>query len=452
MDNLTQEIARFSCDWKYDEIVEHIPDLLAQHIIDSIGCALAAKNTLPANIGKEISFGQTPGKFAGKTLFNAQTMPLDMAAFINSCMIRNYDFNDRFPGGHPSDGLGAHLALAGSTKITGRELILSALITYETFIRITEASKLRERGWDQGFAVGISAVAGLSRLLGLSFEQTANAISITGSATVPLRVSRSGALTAWKNVATPFAARNATFAAMLAAEGMPGPDSIFEGRAGLFDNITGPFIIDPLPHQGGKIRFEEVQIKYWPLEASGQPVVWAALELRDKLGFSSIEEIEVIEIFCDSQGKHEIAGGPEKWNPQTRETADHSMPYIFARTFADGPPSIASFSEAKVLDPTLRPLMNKIVVTIDEDIEAMTRENLAVRVVTRMKNGTILEAKSRNPPGHPKNPMTSEEIATKFSKQAEPIIGSNRAQEITHAWAELKSAPDVRPLVSMLNI
>ena len=81
MDNLTREIARFSCDWKYEEIVEHIPNLLAQHIIDSIGCALVAENTLPANIGKKISFGQTPGKFAGKTLFSAQTMPLGYGRF-----------------------------------------------------------------------------------------------------------------------------------------------------------------------------------------------------------------------------------------------------------------------------------------------------------------------------------------------------------------------------------
>ena len=451
MDKLTEQIARFATDLRYDHLGDEIADLAAQHLIDGLGCALGAENTMPATIARTIADGQTAGKYAGRTLFAGRTMPLDMAGFINSCMIRNYDFNDRFPGGHPSDGLGAHYALAGTVPMDGKTFLTAALITYEIFIRLSEASQLRERGWDQGFAVGISTAAAMCRLFGLSFEQTANAIGMTASSTVPLRVSRSGELTAWKNVATPFAGRNGTFAAILAAEGMPGPGSAFEGRAGLFENVTGPFELTPFPNEGGPVRFTEVLIKYWPLETNGQPVVWAALDMREKIPPEKIGDIEHIEIFCDSFGKHEIGSEPEKWDPQTRETADHSMPYIFARALVDGPLTVASFDEGPVRDPALRPLMNKIEATIDDEIEALMPEHLIVRAVAKMKDGTIHETESRNPPGHPLNPMSNDDIAAKFRSQAEPVIGADRCGKVIEAWSGLKDADDLRPLIAMMD-
>ncbi len=451
MDKLTERIARFATELEIGHLQGRIPDLLSLHLIDALGCAISADRALPTTIGRNISYGQTQGKYGGRVLFRGGNMPLDMAGFINSCMIRNFDFNDRFPGGHPSDGLGPHFALAGAKRLEGKDLIVAALITYEVFIRLSEASRMRERGWDQGFAVGVATTAGLCRLLNLSLEKTANAIGMIASSSVPLRVSRSGALTAWKNVATPFAARNGAFAAILAAEGMPGPGSVFEGRAGLFENITGPFDLMAFPTESGPIRFPEVQIKYWPLEANGQPVVWAALEMRKKITSADIDDIEHVEIFCDSFGKHEIASEPEKWDPQTRETADHSMPYIFARTLVDGPPTIEAFSENLVKDPALRPLMNKIVATVDDEIEASMPENLIVRVVARLKNGKTFETESRNPPGHPLNPMTKGDISAKFNSLALPLIGPERCDAVISAWSDLRNISDTRTLIEMLD-
>ena len=85
----------------------------------------------------------------------------------------------------------------------------------------------------------------------------------------------------WKGCAGGNAARNAVFAAQLAAEGMTGPGHAFEGRDGLFDNATGTFTLDPFPNKGGAALVPRIQLKYWPVEANGQAVVWAALDLRD---------------------------------------------------------------------------------------------------------------------------------------------------------------------------
>lgn len=449
MDRLTEQIATFASALTFDSVGDEVAHTATQRLIDALGCALGAHDCQPAGIGRRLGAGQTPGKFAGRTLFADSVLPLEIAAFINSTMIRNFDFNDRFPGGHPSDGLGAHLAFAGASAIDGRRVLTAMVVTYEIFIRLSEASKLRTLGWDQGFAVAVSTAAGMCNLLGLSFEETAAAIGMTATASVPLRVTRSGELTPWKNVATSFAVRNAVFAALLASEGMAGPGNAFAGRKGLFENITGPFELAPFPKEGGDFQISRVLLKYWPLETNGQPAVWAALEMREKV---SPDEIEAIEVFCDDFTRFEIGSEPEKWDPKTRETADHSLPYIFARALVDGPITVASFDENAVRDPALRPLMQKIEVTADKDIQALSPETMAMRVVARARGGALHEVEIVNPLGHPQNPMQDADVERKFQALGEPIIGARRCREVFEAWWRVRDAADLRPLIRLLDI
>jgi 2-methylcitrate dehydratase len=452
MDQLTGQIAAFANGLRFDDLGDDVVHAATQRLIDALGCALGAHDCEPAEIGRRLAAGQTAGKFAGRTLFKDAVLPVEIAGFINATMIRNFDFNDRFPGGHPSDGLGAHLALAGMGGIDGKRFLTAMVVTYEIFIRLSESSNMRHLGWDQGFAVALSATSGLCNLLGLSVEQTANAIGITATATVPLRVTRSGELTPWKNVATAFAARNGAFAAMLASEGMIGPGSSFEGRAGLFDNVTGPFEIAPFPTEGGEFKIPTTLLKYWPLETNGQPVVWAALEMREKIQLDDIGSIESIHVLCDEFTRFEIASEPEKWDPQTRETADHSLPYIFARALVDGPLNVGSFDEALVRDAALRPLLQKIKVTTDPAIEALLPEVMMVRVIAQMTDGTSYEVEISNPLGHPANPMQDTDIEEKFRAQAAPVLGADRCGDALAAWWKVGEAPDMRPLIEGLDI
>jgi len=449
MDRITGQIAHFASGLRFEALTEPAVTAATERLIDALGCALGARDCGPAGIARTLAAGQAPGKYAGRALFTGEIVPLEMAAFVNSTMIRNFDFNDRFPGGHPSDGLGAHLALAGASETDGGRFLAAMVVTYETFIRLSKSSNLRGRGWDQGFAVAISTAAGICNLLRLSVEQTAHAIGMTATASVPLRVTRSGELTQWKNVATPFAARNGVFAALLAAEGMEGVGSAFEGRKGLFENITGPFEIDPFADAGGPFLIDQTLIKYWPLETNGQPAVWAALEMRDK---AAPETIEAIEVRCDAFTRFEIGSEPEKWDPQTHATADHSLPYIFARALVDGPITVASFAEAKVKDPALRPLMAKIAVVEDAAIEAMLPEHMALRVTARTRDGKMHEIEVVDPLGHPNNPMRKPDIEAKFTALAEPAIGAARCRQALDAWWDVRNAADLRPLIGLLDL
>ena len=447
MDSLTGQIATFASTLNFDHLGDEVTHLATQRLVDALGCAYGAHDCRPSQIGRTLAAGQTPGKYAGRTLFADSVLPLEMAGFINSCMIRNYDFNDRFPGGHPSDGMGAHLAYAGANPVDGKRFLAAMVVTYEIFIRLSESSNMRHLGWDQGFAVGVSSCAGIGNLLGLSTEQMANAIGMTATACVPLRVTRSGELTPWKNVATAYAMRNGAFSAMLAGEGLEGPPQPFEGRRGLFENVTGPFEIAPFATEGGEFRMNDVLIKYWPVESNGQPVVWVGLDLREKV---RPDDIESIDVWCDEFARFEIASEPEKWDPQTRETADHSLPYILARTLVDGPVNVASFDELLVQDPALRPLMNKITVETDPAYEERLPD-MIVRAVAKTSDGGTHEVEIVNPLGHPDNPMQDSDIEAKFRAQAEPVIGAARCGEVLPAWWQVKEAADLRPLVQMLD-
>ena len=109
---------------------------------------------------------------------------------------------------------------------------------YDIFIRFALSAQLRERGWDQGFGIGLATTAGASILLRLDAEQTRHALAISAVSNVPLRATRAGELSLWKGAATSYTAQAALFGTLLAAEGMTGPEAPIDGRHGLKELVT----------------------------------------------------------------------------------------------------------------------------------------------------------------------------------------------------------------------
>ena len=447
MDKVTSTIAGYASSLCFEQLDQPTIHAATRRLVDAIGCAVGARDCEPAQIGRRLAAGESPGKYPGRTLCFADRVGAEAATFVNTAMIRNFDFNDRFPGGHPSDCLGALLALAGAGEVDGRRFLTSMTVMYEIFARLSDSARLSRRGWDQGHAIGIATAAGICNLLGQPEAVAGHAVGIAAAANVPLRVTRSGALTPWKNAATAYAARNGVLAALLAAEGMAGPGNAFEGRDGLFEKITGPFELAPFPTAGGAALTPRVQIKYWPVETNAQPVIWAALELRTMVAAANIREIEVL---TSKFTWFEIGSEPEKWDPQTRETADHSLPYIFARALVDGPITVASFDEKAVLDPALRPLMSSIKVTVDDAIEALL-PRVVLRVRATTKDGRSHVVQVDDPLGHPDNPMQDADIAEKFLTLATPKLGRVRSTAALDAWMQVGAADDIAGLMGLLD-
>ncbi len=101
-------------------------------------------------------------------------------------------------------------------------------------------------------------------------------------------------------------------------------------------------------------------------------------------------------------------------------------------------------------DPSLRPLLNKITVTVEPAIEALLPD-MKLAVTVTMQDGTVLEVENTNPPGHPANPMSDEDTTNKLRLMSEPLIGAERCNEVIAAWGDVVNAPDLRPLIHMMD-
>jgi 2-methylcitrate dehydratase len=451
MDNLTRQIADFAAELSYKDLPEAVVAAATRFLVDGLACGIAAYDCESAKIGLRLARGTAPERYPGRLLLHGERSTAESAAFVNTAMIRDLDFNDQYPGGHPSDCLGAFLAIAESAGADGGRLLAATVIAYELFVRISDSTGLRYKGWDQGFAIGICTVAGVGYLLRLSPQQIAQAVAIITVANIPMRNTRAGELSLWKGAATAFATRNGVFAALLAREGMTGPDRPFEGKHGLWDLITEPFEFEPLPTAGGPYRSPDVQLKAWPVEYNAQLPVWAARELGAKVDWREIADIE---IGTYTFAYTEIGSEPEKWDPKSRETADHSMPYIFAKVLVDGTISVSAFDESAYRDPAIRPLMNKIHIHLDNEVNSLYPSVVAMKVKATTRDGRTISIFPRDPLGHTNNPMKDQDVRDKFTRTVEPVYGKEKTVLVLDRWWNIKDATsdEMREALVLLDV
>ena len=440
MDPILNTFAEFASTVGYRDLPPNAVQAAKERMLDALGCALGAYDCDTAQVGRSLAGPAARNDLAGRIIGSNDLVSADDAAFINSCMIRNLDFNDTYPGGHPSDALGAHFAVAPQIGASGERLIAAAVVAYEIFIRIQMKAQLREKGWDQGFGISVGAAAGLCNLMGLSREVAKHAIAITAVANMPMRASRAGQLSMWKGAATAYAVRNAVFGVQLAAAGMTGPEAPFTGRHGLTDLITGPIELPPFGKSPEDFFIPRAKIKYWPVVYNMQALVWCAIELRRKV---AVEQIESIDVETYWSAWHESGSEPAKWDPTTRETADHSLPYILAWTLRHGLIDHHAFVPEAYTDPSIRPLMNRVSVRIDDEFERDFPRVVHMRMTAKDHAGRSHQVYIRNPLGHEDNPVSPADLAEKFRRLVVPRLGEERTASALETWQRIEQLNDV---------
>jgi 2-methylcitrate dehydratase len=451
MDRTTETLARYVTSLGDDDLSPAAIHAASRHLIDTLGCALGGHGSEPAAIARRMA-PPWSGSPSARVLGGRETTTLEAAAFANAVMIRFLDANDTYiarGSGHPSDMLGAVLAAADARRVSGRDLVLATIAGYEVFGALADQVPLRDRGWDQGVFVAPAAAAGAGRLLGLAADQMANAIAIAATANVATRQTRAGDLAMWKGCATAVAAKAGLFAAELAAHGMTGPTAAFEGRHGLWEQVTGPFQLGAFGGRDRPFAIERTNLKFVATEYHAQAPVALALALRDRV---SPEQIQTIDVRTYAMAHSEIGSEPAKWDPRTRETADHSLPYMLAVAFTDGRIGPASFEPARYLDPGLRPLMNRIRVAEDPAFTGRFPGELVSELEVVTRDGDRLIERARFPKGHARNPMTDADLAAKFHALADDALTGPRASAVLEALWRLPDADRVGPVLDLLTI
>jgi 2-methylcitrate dehydratase len=424
-----------------------------RRILDSIGCAVAAMDSQPATIARGLAADTTSVRGASVVgLGTASSM--ELAAFANAVMVRYLDCNDTYftargGGGHPSDVISTAWAVGEAVGASGSDIIRAVILGYEVNGALASAVWLRERGWDQGLNVVAATAMMAGDLLGLGKDQLRHALALAVTPHIPVRQNRIGRLSMWKGSATAGAARNGIFAALLADRGMTGPAQPYVGRSGLWELVTGEFdLVLPLAREGSII--EDTAIKLRPAEFNAQAALDLVVDLREVVSVDSIESIDVQTYHL---AYHEIGMDRAKWDPQNRETADHSLPYLMAVALVDGYIDTESCAPDRVTDPSLRPLLNKITISERPEYTERFPAEFNVEITVTLRDGSTVVRHATHPHGHPRNPASDAEVEDKFRRLTATRGHAEQAicEEVRHAVAALDTAPDIRAVMKPLT-
>jgi 2-methylcitrate dehydratase len=365
--------------------------------------------------------------------------------------VRYLDCNDSYfspGGGHPSDMIPAVLAMADPVGCDGQTVITAIVLAYEVFCRLSDQVVAGDFGWDQGIFSVIGAACGAGKVMGLDRKAMDQAISLAIVPNLPLGVTRVGELSMWKGCAAACATRAGIFAAQLAQEGMTGPAEPFDGPRGLWDQSIGQQIaLDQFGGGPEPFGIAATSFKFFPSQIHTQGPIGLALELRSQVPAA---EIAAIRIRTYRAAVRSAATDPQKWDPQTRETADHSIPYLVATAFQDGAVTSASFTNERIHSPALRQLMSKM--TIEEDPEFTERfpEELTCWMEITNTSGQRCNAETAYPKGHRQNPLKDEELEAKFRHLAADTLPEPQCRAaLTQLWS-LEQAPNLRALFDSL--
>ena len=397
MDRTTTKLVDFTSKLTLDDLSDVARTAAKARILSTLGVSLAAFDVEPVRIARKLVQPVAAGPQA--TVFGSlQTCAPDMAAFVNSAMVRSLDMSDTYvmeAVSHPADAFPAVLAVAEAEGLDGADLLLATAIEYEAQCRFVEVVPYNQHGWDQTPVVALGAALGCGRLLKLTREQLANAIALAVVPNLALNQTRTGTLSMWKGMAGPQGARAGVFAAYLAREGMTGPEGVFEGKYGLWQQMMRGEEFDlPIPatFAGHTFAVQQTMIKSFPTRFNCQVPVFAAQKLRTML---DVSEIESLRIEAVRQAFARWTDVPEVWKPQTRETADHSLPCTVAMGLLDGTITPESMEGERFKDGDVLALMGKCSIELPDAFAAIAPAVRSCRLTARLRNGKTVVAEYR---------------------------------------------------------
>ncbi|MFZ4575636.1 MAG: MmgE/PrpD family protein [Phycisphaerales bacterium] len=465
---ISHTLAEWACGLKYEHLSAEAIHKAKLFWYDSLGCALGGSQTEDAKILLE-HHREMSGSHAGSgpcTSFvtGFKTNPVD-AAFLNNHMIRAMDYNDIYWKAdpcHPSDIIAAPLALCEMLGLSGRDLILATIIAYEVEMRLCEFGDpgIREYGWHHATLTAFAAPFAAGRVLNLTVDQMVQAVGISASRTFTPGAVTAGKLTNMKNTVDPWAARMGTESALLAKRGYSGPEHIFDGKEGLYavfghvqykgnpakfhtEKLTGN-----LPKgTGDHYKISDCGMKSFPIEALSHAPLTAMMKCVKENGLKPAEVAEIkVEVIARAA---DILGDPHKYRPDSRETADHSLPYCMAVGLVDGMVTPLQFREERVLDKSLIPVMDKVKVVANQEFEALFPKFQPSQVTITTTGGKSFTKRVDVPKGDPRDPMTEDEVGVKFRALGESVLGVDACKKLADAIMKLETIDNIRAFAAM---
>src|SRR5271165_3327641 len=453
-ETITATMSRWAAGLQYEQLSQDAVYQAKRFLLDSVGCALGGYQQHDVAIALDV-LNEIAGRGPATVIGTGERMDAVSASLANALMIRCMDYNDIYwkqDPSHPSDIFPAALACCERSKSDGRELIVGLVLGHEFEMRFCEAAfpGIRERGWHHATLTAFVSPIVAGRALHLGWEKIQHAIGIAASRHCTMGAVTAGKLTMMKNTVDPMATQSGVLAALLAEKGYTGPEHVIDGKEGLV-HCYGPewkqnLLTDGL---GESWRITQCGMKFFPTEALTHAPISAVLDLvkANDLHPDGVEKIQIRSLARAA----DILSDPSKYDPHTKETADHSLPYVIAAALVHRKVTPAQFEMEAILDPKVREQLRKVEVVADPEIEKVFPALQRVIVHIHTKDGRCFDKQLDFPKGDPRNPLTDQEIEEKFSALADGVLTPAAQNKVKEAVWNLERAKSVTELMALLK-
>ncbi|WP_030663969.1 MmgE/PrpD family protein [Streptomyces rimosus] len=414
--------------------------MAVNRVIDNASVAVAALLRRPVAVARAQAAAHR-GAAPGASVFGtrARTSP-EWAAWANGTAVRELDFHDTYLAAdysHPGDNIPPLLAVAQHTGRTGADLLRGIVAAYEIHVALVKGICLHEHRIDHVAHLGAATACGLGALLRLPTETVYQAVQQAVHTTTATRQSRKGEISSWKAFAPAFAGKAAIEAVDRAMRGETSPSPVYEGEDGflawMLDGPDADYTVR-LPEPGAPRRaILDTYTKEHSAEYQAQAVIDLARRLRERI--PSPGKVRSV-VLHTSHHTHRVIGSgandPQKYDPTaSRETLDHSVPYIFAVALQDGTwHHERSYAPERARRPETVELWQKI--TTVEDPEWTRRYHdpdpdrraFGGRAVITLADGSVIEDQLAVADAHPAGarPFDRPAYAGKFRTLAGNIV------------------------------
>ena len=451
---VSADLAQWAESLKFSDLPPEVVHQAKRFLMDSLGCALGGYTqhdvTIALGVLEEIG-AAGPATVIG----TGRRMDVVSASLANALMVRCMDYNDIYwkqDPSHPSDIIPAAIACTERVESGGRELVVGIALGHELECRLCEAAfpGIRERGWHHATLTAFVSPVVAGRMLRLPWQKLQHAIGISAAARCTMGAVTAGKLTMMKNTVDPLATQSGVFAALLAEKGYTGPEHVIDGKEGLVHCFGPEWKLSLLTeHLGEEWRITRCGMKFFPTEALTHTPISAVLDLVTE---HDLQPEQIGEIHIRSLARAaDILADPSKYDPRSKETADHSLPYCIAAAVVDRQVTPAQFTPEKIADTRIREQLRKVKVVADPEIEKAFPALQRVIVRVRTADGRELTKQIDYPKGDPRNPLTDGEIEAKFHSLAEPVLSRTRRQLVTDLVWDLDKLESVTELMEALK-
>ncbi|MGT2460393.1 MmgE/PrpD family protein [Sinomonas atrocyanea] len=457
-DQLAHKIAAVAADPV--EVSDEVTEMIINRIIDNASVAIASLNRGPIIAARAQALAHAPSSGGKGALLYGITdrVSPEWAAWANGVAVRELDYHDTFLAAeysHPGDNIPPILAVAQHVGSTGRDLIRGIATGYEIQVDLVKAISLHKHKIDHVAHLGPSAAAGIGTMLGLDVETIFQAVGQALHTTTATRQSRKGEISTWKAHAPAFAGKMAVEAVDRAMRGQTSPVPIYEGEDGviawMLDGPDAAYEV-PLPAPGeAKRAILDTYTKEHSAEYQAQAWIDLARKLhREHPEVTDPQNVASILIRTSHHTHYVIGSGandPQKYDPTaSRETLDHSIPYIFAVALQDGTwHHVDSYSPERAGRPDTVALWHKV--TTEEDPEWTRRYHsldiaekaFGGSVVITLTDGTVIEDEIAVADAHPlgARPFGREQYIAKFRTLAAESVAPEEIERFLDAVQRL---------------